>query len=189
MKVARDLHGPEVRSIPFIHFEAFRLRGLRRAEPQPVSNPDIVQDLKQPFHLVDVQLESIPALMLAKSLRFIQKLFQFLFVFKFLRTERVLEQLLVNLHLNGLRSFAQGLVVGSDQRVGLQKIEQHMLFALADMKNKLVRFRLDQFHLIALHRGVQTIFLELVHIMFGLFQALPSQNTLALVMDLQHVKF
>jgi NAD(P)-dependent dehydrogenase (short-subunit alcohol dehydrogenase family) len=43
--------------------------------------------------------------------------------------------------------------------------------------------------LVALHRRMQAVFLQLVDVMLGLFHALASQDALALLVHLQHVKF
>jgi hypothetical protein len=42
---------------------------------------------------------------------------------------------------------------------------------------------------VALHGGVQTIALELMNEMFGLFEAVADEDALAGVVDLEHVEF
>src|SRR5581483_2324359 len=46
----------------------------------------------------------------------------------------------------------------------------------------------ESISLVPLHRGVETMFLQLMDVVFRLLKALTGQDALALLMDLEHVK-
>jgi len=57
----------------------------------------------------------------------------------------------------------------------------------AEIRMRLYRARLIS--LVMLHRRMETVFLELVHIMLRFLKALARQNAFALFMNLKHMKF
>src|SRR5438477_185351 len=50
-------------------------------------------------------------------------------------------------------------------------------------------YRREAVSLVALHGGMQAIFLELMHVMFRLFEALADEDTFAEIVDLLHMEF
>jgi 3-deoxy-7-phosphoheptulonate synthase len=187
LEQAAEFHGEEEPGIGRCQPNRAVLVFVGTTELHPTADAEIVEHLKKPLGQVQRERESVCVAMPTKQPPIPEERAESFAASGFAAGHGVFEKSLIGLKGTRLGRFAQAMITGGDEGVHAQQVDQDFVLVSAELKDQMLRVTADELHLVTLHGGLQAVALQLMNIMFRTFHAFAGEDTLALMMDLQHV--
>jgi hypothetical protein len=143
LEESSEFHRPNFRRGPIGEIRMRQFLG--RAREDPTADPDIIQDLQQPFSFGDSQLQAAEFVSLAEALRIGEEGIDQGFIFFALFGQGIVEEFLICV-AGGRRGFGDAVVCGRNDGILTEQDDKQFLLAFVEMEHGVIVFNAEEFH-------------------------------------------